>query len=247
MIKLKHLKIYESFNEGLFANIKKGVSNSYNFYKLVKMLRGWESKYKPEQYDKVISDAFDLINSYNLQPGKMSPPFTLPDEQLEEEFIKKFFVAAEYNGYKVISNPSEREGYTTFNFIRNQQKEPMITKLKGSIVPVSIPITNNRNVLQWIVDCQTSSYIERKKSLSKSLITELTGLFGSPNKSIRLEYNNKVWILGFKGLVFNVFSADGGGTSIEIADLSLDRLRSGDDEETIIEFLEELHRMVNSI
>jgi hypothetical protein len=111
----------------------------------------------------------------------------------------------------------------------------MIEKLKKFIVPVSIPITNNRNILQWIVNCQTSSYKDGKKNLSRSLISELTQLFGSPNKSIRLEYNNKVWILGFKGLVFNVFSADGEGTSIEIADLPFDRLRYGDKEDTIIE------------
>jgi hypothetical protein len=115
---MKHLDNWKTFNEGIFSGIKKGVSDVYNFYKLVKMLRGWERKYTTEEYDKVISDAFDLINSYNLQPGKLSPPFTLPNTQLEMEFIKKFFKAAEDNGYQVVSKLSEKEGYTTFNFIR---------------------------------------------------------------------------------------------------------------------------------
>lgn len=68
---MKHINNWKNFNEGIFSGIKKGVKNVYNFYKLVKMLRGWERKYTPEQYDKVISDAFELINGYNLQPGKL--------------------------------------------------------------------------------------------------------------------------------------------------------------------------------
>lgn len=115
---MKNMKNWKAFNEGIFSDIKKGVSNVYNFIKLVKMLRGWERKYTPTDYDKVISDAFDLINGYNLPPGKLSPPFTLPNYQLEEEFIKKFFIAAKQNGYKVESKPSEIEGSTTFNFIK---------------------------------------------------------------------------------------------------------------------------------
>jgi hypothetical protein len=114
---MKHINNWVNFNEGLFSGIKKGVSDMYNFYKLVKLLRGWE-KYTPEQYDKVISDAFDLINKHDLKPGKLSPPFTLPNKQLEKEFIKKFFKAASNNGYKVISRPSEKEDHTTFNFTR---------------------------------------------------------------------------------------------------------------------------------
>jgi hypothetical protein len=115
---MKHINDWKTFNEGIFSGIKKGVSNAYNFIKLVKLLRGWQRKYTPEDYDNVIKEAFDLINGYNLQPGKLSPPFSLPNIQLEEEFIKKFFKAAEDNGYKVESRASEREGYTTFNFIR---------------------------------------------------------------------------------------------------------------------------------
>ena len=115
---MKHINNWKNFNEGFFTGIKEGVENVYNFYKLVKMLRGWKQKYTSSDYDKVISDAFELINDYNLQPGKLSPSFTLPNIQLEEEFIKKFFKAAEDKGYQVISKPSEKEGSTTFNLIR---------------------------------------------------------------------------------------------------------------------------------
>ena len=114
----RHINNWKTFNEGLFSGIKKGVSDMYNFYKLVKLLRGWERKYTPEQYDMVISSAFNLINKHDLQPGKLSPPFTLPNTQLEEEFIKKFFKAAKDNGYEVVSKPSEKQGHITFNFTR---------------------------------------------------------------------------------------------------------------------------------
>jgi hypothetical protein len=114
----RHINNWKTFNEGLFSGIKKGVSDMYNFYKLVKLLRGWERKYTPEQYDMVISSAFNLINKHDLQPGKLSPPFTLPNTQLGEEFIKKFFKAAKDNGYEVVSKPSEKQGHTTFNFTR---------------------------------------------------------------------------------------------------------------------------------
>ena len=120
---MKHINNWKIFNEGIFSSVKKGVSGVYNFFKLVTMLTGWERKYTPDQYDKVISDAFELINAHNLQPGELSPPFTLPNNQLKEEFIKKFFKAAEENGYKVISKSDTvfyglppDEGYTTFNF-----------------------------------------------------------------------------------------------------------------------------------
>ena len=92
--------------------------NSINFYKLVKMLRGWEKKYTPADYDRVIKDAFVLIDSYGLKEGEISPYFTLPNDQLEKEFIKKFLIAAEEHEYKVFSEPAENEGFTKFHFTR---------------------------------------------------------------------------------------------------------------------------------
>ena len=109
---MKKIYNWKSFNENFFKD-------AYNFIKLVKMLRGWQRKYQPEDYDRVIAQAFELIDGYGLQPGKISPPFTLPNHELETEFIKKFLATAEEHGYEVISRPAvEREGYTTFNFKR---------------------------------------------------------------------------------------------------------------------------------
>ena len=77
---MKIVKTFEGF-----------LKNSYNFIKLVNLLRNWQSKYQPEDYDRVISSAFELIDDYELETGKLSPPFTLPNEQLGTEFITKFF------------------------------------------------------------------------------------------------------------------------------------------------------------
>ena len=110
------MKNWKAFNENF-------IKNAYNFIKLVKLLRGWEKKYQPSQYDEVIEKAFVLIDGYGLKPGKLSPSFTLPNVQLEEEFIKKFFEAAKSHGYDVFSKPHvpNRDGAyypidTTFNF-----------------------------------------------------------------------------------------------------------------------------------
>jgi hypothetical protein len=105
----------KTIKKGIFSGIKKDILDVYIYYKLVKTLKNWQRKYSPDQYDKVISDVFKLINKYNLQPGKLSPQFTLQDIQLGEEFIKKFFEAAEDNGYQIKSKSCA--GYTTFNLI----------------------------------------------------------------------------------------------------------------------------------
>lgn len=96
--------------------IKNPFKNYYNFFKLVKLLRGWK-KYESSQYDGVVDEAFTLINAYDLKPGKRSPKFSLPNDQLDEEFIIKFFERADSDGYHVVSYPCvDRETHTTFYF-----------------------------------------------------------------------------------------------------------------------------------
>ena len=48
---MKIVKTFEGF-----------LKNSYNFIKVVNLLRNWQSKYQPEDYDRVISSAFELID-----------------------------------------------------------------------------------------------------------------------------------------------------------------------------------------
>lgn len=111
----------------------------------------------------------------------------------------------------------------------------------------SIPVTNNRNVLNWIVDCQTNSNLNGQKSLSDNLLKELEDLFGSPNKSFRFEFKTKVWVLEYDDNHFNIFTSKGKGTSIEICGYNYDDINESIREKEIIEFIEELHRLVNSI
>ena len=120
-----------------------------------------------------------------------------------------------------------------------------VTKVKKMFLEDSVPITNNPKILKWLVDNQTSSYINNQKNLSKNLLSELEETFGNSNKSMRLEFMTKVWILEYNGLTFNVFTAKGKGTSVEICGYDYDDIRTGKNEKEIIEFLEELHRLIN--
>lgn len=120
-----------------------------------------------------------------------------------------------------------------------------ISKIKKLVLDRSVPVTNNPDILKWLVDCQLSSYKSGRKNLSKNLINELTDLFGDPNRSIRLEFMTKVWVLQYGDLVFNVFSAKTKGTSIEICGYDYEEVRIGIKSVEIIRFLEDLHSLIN--
>lgn len=121
----------------------------------------------------------------------------------------------------------------------------MITKNKAfKTIKDSVPITNNPGILSHICDMQIRAYADKYKNISRSLINELTELFGKSNTIL---FNvNKVWCLKFKELEFNVFSEDGKGTSIEICGESYVDINGGKHQEIIIEFLEELYNLVQT-
>lgn len=120
-----------------------------------------------------------------------------------------------------------------------------ITQTKGILLKSSVPVTNNIDIMRHIIDIQTESYKTDKKNLTSNLINELTKIFGDPNKRLRLEFSTKVWCLNFNGLDFNVFTAKGKGTGIEVCDLSYEDVRNGLKKEEIIEFLDELYKIIN--
>jgi len=120
-----------------------------------------------------------------------------------------------------------------------------ITQTKGIVLKNSVPVTNNTEILQYIIDIQMDSYKNGKKCLSTNLLEELNREFGKPNKRLRLEFLNSVWCLNFKGIDYNVFSAKGKGTSIEVCGLSYDDIRNGIHKEEIKEFLYELYKKIN--
>lgn len=110
----------------------------------------------------------------------------------------------------------------------------------------SVPVQNNINISNWFIKNSMTSYREGHIGLLKNLISELTELFGKSNKTLRLEFMTKVWILKYKNLTFNVFTAKGKGTSIEVCNLDYEDIRSGKYEAEIIEFLEKLYNLINN-
>lgn len=126
-----------------------------------------------------------------------------------------------------------------------KQVDSSIKKVNRNILESSVPVTNNANILKWLVDLQTNSFRNNQKILTDNLLKELEEIFGSSNKSLRLEYMTKVWILEHNGLLFNVFTAKGKGTAIEICGYDYDNIRTSGNENEIIKFLTELHRVIN--
>ena len=117
-----------------------------------------------------------------------------------------------------------------------------ITKVEGKKIDYnSIPVTNSRKILDWMVNNQ----FKTDKNLMQNLIIELTEIFGHYNRGLRLEFLTKLWILKYKDLTYNVFTAKGKGTSIEIIGQEWEDIRLGKKDKEIIEFLEKLTILVN--
>lgn len=120
-----------------------------------------------------------------------------------------------------------------------------IEKINNITLNNSIPIVNNPNILEKIIYFQTYSYENNKKNLSKNLIKEMERIFGNSNKSLRLEFLTKVWILKYDDIIFNLFTAKNKGTSIEIVGYNHEDIRKGVKEKEIINFIEELYNLIN--
>lgn len=122
----------------------------------------------------------------------------------------------------------------------------MIEKFDNIIISKnSVPVTNNPHILQYMCDKSVFSHRNNEKNLTQNNIEEMTELFGKQNKSLRLEFFTKLWILKYNDLLFNVYSAKGKGMSIEICSYSYEDIRTGVKEKEILEFLEELYNLIN--
>lgn len=119
----------------------------------------------------------------------------------------------------------------------------MITRAKRN--KNSVPVTNNRNILDWFVTVnQTTCWEEKRKSLMSDLRKELFEVFGNQDTTITYEFRNKLWTLKCGDLTFNVYSASGKGTNIEVCDLTHEQVRNGEKEKEIIQFLVELDELL---
>ena len=110
----------------------------------------------------------------------------------------------------------------------------------------SVSITNSREILNYMVNIQTHAFQDNKLTLTSNLIEPLTKIFGTQNKTIRSEFMLKLWILKFKDLTFNVYTAKNRGTSYEVCDYSYEDVREGKIDKKIIEFLEKLYILINN-
>ncbi len=121
-----------------------------------------------------------------------------------------------------------------------------ITKKKKSfVVKDSIPIANNPDILNWLVGYQLKAFETNTKNLSRNLFDELTKAYGEQTKRFMGEHLTSIWVLCYGNLMFNVFTAMGKGTSIEICDHSFEEINQGKNQKEIVDFLNELGEAVN--
>lgn len=126
------------------------------------------------------------------------------------------------------------------------QISEQITHIEGKDFSIeSSVITNSREILTYMVNIQTSAFQDNKLSLTSNLIEPLTKKFGAQNKTMRLEFMTKLWILKYKDLTFKVYTAKNRGTSYEVCDYSYEDIREGKIDKKIIEFLEKLYKLIN--
>lgn len=118
----------------------------------------------------------------------------------------------------------------------------MIVKVKTKQVQDSISTWNNSDILEYTNELSLKAYEQNKKALTSNLRVELEKAFGKCNRALRLEYYTRVWVLEFRGLVFNVFTAKDKGTSIEVVNKTFEEVRASGTtlEKNIKDFMDQL-------
>lgn len=119
-------------------------------------------------------------------------------------------------------------------------------KLNTKKILNSVPVTCSATVLNWMVQEQMKAYKAGHKSLLADIREQMTKAFGEPNTTKTFEFRTKIWIIEFKSLTFNVFSAAKKGTSIEICNCTYDDMYNNTHIKEIIEFLELLSNKINT-
>jgi hypothetical protein len=113
----------------------------------------------------------------------------------------------------------------------------------------SCPVSNNFEVFTWINKHQIKCIKKNQQSLLSSSVDVLTKKFGDPHKTYSSkEYKPKLWAVTYEGLDYNIFTADGYGTSVEVCGFGDgfgdNSIKSKDVGKKIIKFLEELHLII---
>ena len=115
------------------------------------------------------------------------------------------------------------------------------------MIPFSSPVANSRKVMDYMCDLITDGIKNDKKLLTDHLAHELKTLFGKHVGSLRGEFFQRIWTLDYLGLSYNIYTAKGKGTSIELQGISSEEIRNGAYDERIIAFLDELYTQINNI
>lgn len=124
------------------------------------------------------------------------------------------------------------------------EKPSEIIKLTDKVIKDSVPITNDREILQWLCDSSCVDYKENKKTLMSDLRLELKNTLGRQNGTLLFEFRTWAWIVSYEGLKYNIFSAPKKGTAIELCDTSYEDVRLGKHTAQIKKFLEKLSETV---
>lgn len=122
-----------------------------------------------------------------------------------------------------------------------------ISKKKKSFqLKDSVPVTNNPFILNWLVEFQLNAYRNKTKNLSRNLFDELDSAFGEQTKRFMGDYLTSIWALCYGDMMFNVYTAMGKGTTIEVCDYTYEEINRGTKQEEIINFLSELGKVINT-
>ena len=113
-----------------------------------------------------------------------------------------------------------------------------MVKLDTNIIKSSVPIENNRKVLEYMC-----TDFDRNITLSSKLKDEFTQIFGNHNKTFRGEFLNYIWVIHFKNEIFNIFTSNR-GTTYQIVSSYNDVINK---ENVCIEFLKEIENKLKNL
>jgi len=114
----------------------------------------------------------------------------------------------------------------------------MIKKIDTKTISKTLnPVENYDGVLGYIC-----GDVNRSIKLTTYLKDELTQIFGSHNTRFRGEFYYYVWIVEFNNETFNIFTANGKGTRINIEGKYYD-----DKSKVCMEFLKEIERLLDNL
>lgn len=114
----------------------------------------------------------------------------------------------------------------------------MIVKNDSTVLLRDVQVEHYRDVLFYICDD-----IHRSIRLTSYMKNELTNIFGKHNTRFKGEYYYYVWIVNFKGSVFNIYTNANKGTTfaLVLSDCNEDK------SELCIEFLTEIDNILINI